>query len=325
MTLRESFRFIDLAPETETFESAVCSGLAMTPKCLPSKFFYDATGSRLFEEICTLPEYYPTRTEMALLARNAANLAHRIGPRAQILEFGAGALDKVRILLRALERPSGFTAVDISGEHLKEAADELAQDFPELPITAVAADYTQPLPLPEPLAASTERRIGFFPGSTIGNFTPEAAEAFLKVIRPIFEPRGLLIIGVDLKKDPAILNAAYNDAAGVTARFNLNLLARINRELGGDFDLGAFRHKAFYNEAEGRIEMHLESLAKQKVHVKDRIFDFVRGETIRTEISCKYSMDEFRTLAAKAGWQGVTCLTDPERLFSIHLLAPNPV
>lgn len=322
MLSNPSFRYIDLAPETETFEHAVLAGLSMSPKCLPSKFFYDETGSRLFEEICTLPEYYPTRTELGLLERHIAMLSDHIGASAQILEFGAGALEKVRILLAGLDRPSGFSAIDISGDHLHAAATELAREFPGLPITAVAADYTQPMPLPEPIASSTDRRIGFFPGSTIGNFTPESACRFLATIRPIFEPRGLLIIGVDLKKDPKILNAAYNDKKGVTARFNLNLLARINSELSGDFDISRFRHHAFYNETEGRVEMRLVSLAAQSVSIAGRSFAFDKDETIRTEISCKYSQQEFLDLASKAGWLDDACLTDEDGLFSIHVLKP---
>lgn len=313
--------FVDQAPALETFGEAVLGGLSMKPKCLSAKFFYDERGSALFEQICELPEYYPTRTELALLTEHAPALADAFGPGVQLIEFGAGALAKIRLLLGALAWPEGFTAIDISGEHLREAAETLAGDFPGIGITAICADYTRSIDLPEPLASSAARRVGFFPGSTIGNFTPEAAQHFLRVVRPIFEPRGLFLIGVDLRKDRKTLEAAYNDSAGVTAAFNLNILARINRELDGDFDLGAFRHKAIWNAAAGRVEMHLESLRDQTVRVSGQSFRLCAGETIHTENSYKYSIAEFQTLAARAGWVSLRTITDDKGLFSLHLLA----
>ena len=312
--------FVDHAPALESFADAVLAGLARTPKSLPAKFFYDEKGSALFERITTLPEYYPTRTELGILEANAAHLAAMIGPGAQLIEFGAGALEKVRVLLAALETAEGFTAIDISGAHLRAAAEELARDFPRIPIAAVCADYTRPITLPEPLASSTARRVGFFPGSTIGNFDPEAAIGFLATVHPVFEPRGLFIVGVDLKKDRATLEAAYNDAQGVTAAFNLNILARINRELGGNLALDRFRHRALYNAERGRIEMHLVSLADQVARIAGRTVAFAAGESIHTESSYKYAIDEFQSLAARAGWHPAGVLTDPQDLFSLHLL-----
>lgn len=313
--------FVDQAPALETFGEAVHAGLSMRPKCLPAKFFYDERGSELFERICELPEYYPTRTELALLAEHADALAEAIGPGVQLIEYGAGALAKIRLLLGALHWPEGFTAIDISGEHLRDSAQTLAADFPGLPVTAICADYTRAIELPEPLASSPARRVGFFPGSTIGNFVPEAAQHFLRVAHAMLEPRGLFLVGVDLKKDRATLEAAYNDSAGVTAAFNLNMLARIDRELGGTFDLDTFRHKAFWNAAAGRIEMHLESLKDQEVEVAGEVFRFAKGETVHTENSCKYSIGGFQSLAARAGWTPLRTFTDKDGLFSLHLLA----
>ncbi len=313
--------FIDHAPARESFADAVLAGLSRTAKSLPAKFFYDDRGSALFERITTLPEYYPTRTELGILEANAARLAAMIGPGAQLIEFGAGALEKVRALLAALAAPEGFTAIDISGAHLKAAAETLARDFPCVPIAAVCADYTRPIALPEPLASSAARRVGFFPGSTIGNFDPAAAVDFLATVRPIFEPRGLFVVGVDLKKDTATLEAAYNDAQGVTAAFNRNILARINRELGGTFALDRFRHHAFYNAEKGRIEMHLVSEVDQVARIAGKAIAFAAGESIHTENSYKYAIGEFQSLAARAGWHPAGVLTDPQDLFSIHLLA----
>lgn len=313
--------FIDLAPETDNFEHAVLTGLRARPKAISAKFFYDERGSNLFEAICDQPEYYPTRTELGLLRDHAGDLAHLIGTAATLIEFGAGALEKVRILLDALDHPAGYIALDISGHHLKAAADSLAQDYPHMPITAICADYTQPLRLPEKLIDKNQGKfVGFFPGSTIGNFSSKDAHRFLKTIRPLIGKGGLLIIGVDLKKDPAILNAAYNDKAGMTAAFNLNLLHRINKECNGHFDVHSFAHKAFYNEDLGQIEMHLESLDNQIVTVAGHAFPFSKGETIHTEISRKYTVDAFQDLARSAGWQPLTSFTDQMNLFSLHVL-----
>jgi L-histidine Nalpha-methyltransferase len=311
------FSFHDLAPGEESFRDAVLKGLGRTPKSIPCKFFYDARGSALFESICRLPEYYPTRTEISILEENAAEIAAQIGPHGRLIEFGSGASTKARILLRALDRPAAYVPVDISREHLRDAAISLAEDFPSLAVVAVCADYTRRFPLP-PLPGPSGKRVGFFPGSTIGNFEPEAAVGFLANYARILEPGGEMLIGVDLKKDPEILDAAYNDRAGVTAEFNLNLLVRINRELDGDLDIDRFEHVAFYNEVEGRIEIYIRSLANQEAWIADTHIHFGVGELIHTEYSYKYSVPEFRALAARAGFRPVDTWTDPAALFSVH-------
>jgi L-histidine Nalpha-methyltransferase len=313
------FAFHDLAPGEESFRDAVFSGLGRAPKTLPCKFFYDERGSALFEEICRLPEYYLTRTEIAILERHAGAIAAQIGPHARLVELGSGASIKVRILLRALQAPAAYVAVDISREWLREAAGELAADFPLLPVVAVCADYTRSFPLP-PLPGPAGKRVGFFPGSTIGNFEPNAVVRFLRHCAELLGPGGEMLIGADLKKDPAILDAAYNDKAGINAAFNLNLLDRIDRELDGDIDVARFAHVAFYNEAAGRVELYLESRAAQSATIAGRRFDFAAGERIHTENSYKYSVEEFHALAARAGFRPVETWTDPDRLFSVHYL-----
>ena len=311
------FTFHDLAPGEETFRDAVLRGLGGATKSIPCKFLYDARGSALFEAICRLPEYYPTRTEIAILEERAGEIAQRIGPHGRLVEFGSGASSKVRILLRALDRPAAYVPVDISREHLRDAAGGLAADFPSLPVVAVCADYTRSFPLP-PLPGPDGKRVGFFPGSTIGNFEPDAAVDFLANYARILGPGGEMLIGVDRKKDPGILEAAYNDRAGVTAEFNLNLLVRINRELDGDLDLNRFEHVAFYNQTEGRIEIYIRSLANQEAWIAGRPILFAKGELINTEYSYKYSVLEFQALAARAGFNPVDTWTDPADLFSVH-------
>jgi dimethylhistidine N-methyltransferase len=319
MTGGTHFTFHDLAPGEESFRDAVLGGLSRPRKAIPCKFFYDARGSALFEAICRLPEYYPTRTEIAILEANAGEIAAQIGPHGRVIEFGSGASTKARILLRALDRPAAYVPVDISREHLRDAAASLAEDFPSLSVVAVCADYTRPFPLP-PLPGPDGKRVGFFPGSTIGNFQPDAAVAFLANYARILGPGGEMVIGVDLKKDPAILNAAYDDRAGVTAQFNLNLFERINRELDGDLDIDRFEHVAFYNETEGRVEIYIRSLANQEAWIAGRHFRFAKGELVHTEYSYKYSIAEFRDLAARAGFRPLDTWTDPGRLFSVHYL-----
>jgi dimethylhistidine N-methyltransferase len=313
-------RIRDLGPTSEQFRAAVLEGLAQPQKRLPCKFFYDAEGSRLFELICELSEYYPTRTECRILEERAGDIAELLGPRVRLVEFGSGAGYKVRLLLGALAEPTAYVPVDISRGQLLAAATALSRDFSSLHIAPVCADYTQPFSLPISTVKSALTTAGFFPGSTIGNFRPEQAWAFLAQARRLVGRGAWMIIGVDLHKDSEILNAAYNDAAGVTAAFNLNLIARINRELDGTFDLEAFRHHAFYNEAERRIEMHLVSLRDQTVEVGDRRFGFMAGETIHTEDSHKYAIDDFQRVAERAGFEPVVAWTDPERLFSVHML-----
>jgi dimethylhistidine N-methyltransferase len=309
--------FHDLAPGEESFRDAVLCGLGRARKAIPCKFFYDARGSWLFEEICRLPEYYPTRTEIAILEENSGDIAAQMGSYCRLIEFGSGASQKARILLRALDRPAAYVPVDISREHLRDAAASLAEDFPSVPVIAVCADYTRPFSLP-PLPGARGKRVGFFPGSTIGNFEPEAAVAFLANYARVLGPGGEMLIGVDLKKDPEILDAAYNDRAGVTAAFNLNLLERINRELEGDLDLDRFEHVAFYNEAQGRVEIYIRSLDDQEARIAGKRFDFTAGELVHTEYSYKYSVEEFRALAARAGFRPVDTWTDPAELFSVH-------
>lgn len=313
--------FLDLAPREEGFRDSVLGGLARRPKKIPCRFLYDARGSALFDEICKLPEYYLTRTEIGILDLYAGEIAERIGPDCQLIEFGSGSSRKVRILLDALERPAAYMAIDISRDSLCEAAAELAADFPLLPVTAVCADYMQPLNLPELPARSTGRRIGFFPGSTIGNLTEAEAVEFLAGCRELVGADGAVVVGVDLKKDPAELNAAYNDAACVSAAFNLNLLERINRELDGDFDLARFAHAAAYNEAAGCVRIHIRSLTDQTVTIAGRAIPFAAGELIHTEDSYKYTIAEFHRLAARAGFRAVDSWTDRNALFSVHFLS----
>lgn len=303
-----------------TFAEELVAGLAARPRAVAPKWFYDAAGSALFERICELPEYYPTRTELAMLDQHAGAMAAAIGPGAEIVEFGAGASRKVRVLLDALEAPAGFVPVDISGEHLEAAAAQLRRERPGLVVRPVAGDYTAGPALALPPAAG--RRVGFYPGSSIGNFDPAAAQALLVRFREALAGGGLLI-GVDLVKSPAVLHAAYNDAAGVTAAFNLNLLARANRELGADFDLAAWEHAAFYHPGLQRIEMHLVSRRAQRATVAGRVFEFEDGESIHTENSYKYTVDGFQALARRAGWAPQAVWTDGQRRFALHWLLPE--
>jgi dimethylhistidine N-methyltransferase len=313
-------RLHDLEPTVEEFQDSVLRGLASTPKTLPCKFFYDAEGSRLFDRICELPEYYPTRTECTLLAARARDIAELVGPGAELVEFGSGAGIKVRLLLAALDAPSAYVPVDISRGHLIQAASSLAEDFPGLRIVPVCADYTQPFSLPQLAGLPGRRKVGFFPGSTIGNFTPADATSFLRQAARLLGHGSMMIVGADLPKDEAILHAAYNDPAGVTAAFNLNLLRRINRELDADFAMDAFRHDAFWNAGESRIEMHLVSRIRQSVHIAGCTFDFAAGETIHTENSYKYGLGAFEKLAHAAGYITAAAWTDADALFSIHVL-----
>lgn len=312
--------FYDLEPALEDFGEAVIAGLSQPQKTLPCKFFYDEAGSKIFDAICDLPEYYPTRTETALMEATAAEMADLFGPACHVIEFGSGSSVKIRFLLDALETPAAYTALDISRDHLIAACQSVAADYPDLPVNAVCADFTRPFDLPAgPKNAS--RTLGFFPGSSIGNFTrPEAAEFLLSARQILTGPEPGFLIGVDLRKDASILEPAYNDAAGVTADFNLNLLVRANRELGSDFDLDGFRHHALYNEAEGRIEMHLISLRAQDVTVNGRTFHLRADETIHTENSHKYAPEEFAELAESAGYTPERLWIDENRLFSIHYL-----
>lgn len=305
-------------PEIASFAQDVVTGLSAQPKWMAAKHFYDAEGSRLFERIMGLPEYYPTRSEMSVLREHAAAIADLIPEGAALVEFGSGSNAKIRLLLEAASKISAYVPVDISAEYLEEQAEELRRDFPNLDILPVAADFTRRFDLPAKVRARP--RAGFFPGSTIGNFEPLAAVSFLRNAARILGRGAVMIVGVDLVKDKATLNAAYNDAEGVTAAFNLNLLTRINRELGADFDVDQFKHRAFYEPKRQRIEMHLVSRKRQRVAMDGKIFEFKRGETIHTENSYKYTPEGFAALARQAGWLERSLWTDSCGNFSVRAL-----
>jgi dimethylhistidine N-methyltransferase len=306
--------------QTSAFASDVIDDLAQYPKRLSPKYFYDAAGSELFEQITRLPEYYPTRTELAILRDRGSAILAIIPAGAALVEFGAGATTKVRLLLNQCAF-GAYVPVDISGDFLRAQAASLRKDFPDLGVYPVAADFTAPFALPDAVAAMP--KVGFFPGSTLGNFEPHEASAFLRSARGILGQGAQIVIGVDLEKDERVLYRAYNDGAGVTARFNLNVLGRINRELGGDFDLSAFTHRAIYNRDRHRIEMHLISSKTQTVRVLGRSFSFRPGETIHTESSYKYSLERFTALARGSGWTPRHSWTDAASMFSVHALAAS--
>lgn len=309
---------IDLHPPHADFRADVIRGLGVRPRTLSAMYFYDQAGSQLFDRICELEEYYPTRTEISILDAFVDEICESLGPRVMLVEFGSGSSRKIRLLLDHLEDPAGYVPIDISKDHLVEAAASIARDHPDLEVRPVCADFTEPVPMPE-LAKRAARKVVFFPGSTIGNFEPADARHLLESVREDCGAGGGLLIGVDLKKDPGVLEAAYDDREGVTAAFNLNLLQRINRELGADFDLDRFEHLARWNEQQGRVEMHLRSNAAQVVRLDDHEWAFAEGETIHTENSHKWSIDEFAALAASAGLSLERVWTDPEELFSVHL------
>src|SRR5712671_288452 len=302
------------------FLEDVVAGLSLPQKALPPKYFYDAAGSKLFERICRLPEYYVTRAELALTRANIGAIARFAGRGCALIEYGSGESLKTRLLLRAL-RPAAYLPIDISEPALQRAARGLRRTFPWLRIEPLNGDFSRPLEIPA-LRPRT-RRVAYFPGSTIGNLTPGEAQGFLRMTRGQVGRNGAMLVGVDVKKDPGVLHAAYNDSRGVTAAFNLNLLARINRELGADFDLRRWRHYAFYNAALGRIEMHLASLGRQTVDVGNHRFTFERGETIHTENSYKYSVAEFQALARRGGFKPARVWTDSAELFSVHGLTAD--
>jgi len=311
--------FIDLKPSPENFLEAVRAGLSKQHKTLPAKFFYDKRGSKLFEEITSLPEYYQTRTELVLLEKISPDLKTLIPKASKLVEFGSGSTEKIRVLIDSVGRFDTYIPIDISREYLKMEAEDLASDHPDLNIIAICADYTKPFKMPHGMTGGADCT-GFFPGSTIGNMTPEEAVEFLKTAGGLLGKGAGFIIGVDLKKDPAILHAAYNDSRGVTADFNKNVLRRINNELGGNFDLAKFRHRAIYNVPAGRIEMHLESLEAQEVTLGGQTFSLAQGETIHTENSYKYSLAEFQALAKRGGLNPARVWQDRDALFSIHFL-----
>lgn len=300
------------------FANAVIEGLSARRKAIPCQFLYDAAGSALFDRICELPEYYPTRTEVSILDERAQEIAGLIGPRAQIIELGSGSSYKIRRLLGLLQQPAAYVPIDISASHLESAANAVARAHPEIPVTAVCADYMEEFSLPASLREGYAKRLVFFPGSTVGNLTQVSATRFLGRMRRLAGSGSELLIGVDLQKDPARLHAAYNDAAGVTPQFTLNLLRRINRELDGNLDVSAFAHDAFYNPELGRIEIYLKSLVDQTARIAGQEFSFASGERIHTEYSYKYTIEGFQALARTAGYEPVRCWTDADKLFSVH-------
>lgn len=314
----------DEAPATGDLRADVLRGLAMPARTLPCKYFYDARGAELFERICELEAYYPTRTERSILDEHIGDISAQLGPRCRIVEFGSGSGTKTRLLLDSLEDPVAYVPIDISRTQLMETARTLNRDFPRLEVLPVCADYTRTIDLPQP-ARAARRTAVFFPGSTIGNFEPADATMFLKRMANLVGENGAILIGVDRRKDPRRLERAYNDPEGVTAAFNLNLLARINRELGADFDLAQFEHSAIYNETAGRIEMRLISLEEQIVRIPDgqgsfTPFRFDAGEVIVTEHSYKYDVGGFDELAGTAGLAISHQWTDPEQLFSMFMM-----
>ena len=303
---------------TSAFAADVVAGLTATPKRLSPKYFYDSVGSELFERITTLPEYYPMRCEVGILTERSKEISELIPPGAALIEFGSGSSTKTRIVLSTANSLAAYVPVDISAEFLKEQADTLRREYPEIAMLPVAADFTQPFDLPGEIEMMP--RVGFFPGSTIGNFEPHEASAFLRHAGRILGRGATLIVGVDLVKDTQVLQKAYCDKQGVTAEFNLNLLARMNRELGAKFDLAAFEHHAFFNRERSRIEMHLASLKRQRVKLCGECIDFRAGETIHTENSYKYSLESFGALARGAGWTTAPVWTDADNYFSVHVL-----
>ena len=306
--------------EKKTFLNDVVNGLSSSKKQLSPKYFYDEAGAEIFERICATPEYYPTRTETIILKNSAAEIARAIGPNAALIEYGSGALEKVKIILNALENPLALAPIDISEEQLDIAAKNIQKEFPNLNVFPLPGDFTKPVKLPEELFEA-RKQVAFFPGSTIGNFEKADAVNFLKSVRTTIGDDGLMLIGVDLQKNRDALLKAYNDAAGVTSEFNKNILTRINRELAGNFNLNEFEHVAKYNEEHHRVEMHLKSLADQTVSISGAVFHFALDETIHTENCYKYTQASFSSLANVAGFFSISTWTDPDELFSVVLLA----
>jgi L-histidine Nalpha-methyltransferase len=306
------------APVVDEVVDEVVRGLRGAPKTLPPKLFYDALGAELFERICELDEYYLTRTELGILRAHVHEIAAFAGPECALVEYGSGAGVKIRLLLDALERPAAYVPIDISREQLARVAAELTAGYPGVPILPVCADYTAPLTIPD--LPRRARRVAFFPGSTIGNFHPPEAAAFLRRVRRTLGRDGLLVLGVDRRKSAATLNAAYDDALGITAAFNLNMLTRLNRELAADFDLETFRHRAFFDDEASRVEMHLVSTVAQSVSVAGESFAFDRGESIWTESSYKYDRERLDALASAAGFRVARLWTDAADYFWVAAL-----
>lgn len=312
----------DFPLETGNMLEEVLEGLQKRHKQLPCKLFYDERGSELFSQICELQEYYPTRSEVDIMTRNVEEIVSLLGPGCLLIEYGSGTSEKSSILLENLPQLAGYVPIDISREPLMAHASQMGEAYPHLDIFPINADYNRPFPIPR-TRKPVKKRVVYFPGSTIGNFHPPEAVEFLDRILRVCGSDGVLLVGVDLKKDPQILNLAYNDPGGITAEFNLNVLRRLNRELGADFDLDQFRHLAFYNDDEGRMEMHLESLRDQVVHLDGVNITFEKGERIWTESSYKYTLERFEMLALDAGFAVQKVWTDGQDLFSVQFLTPR--
>lgn len=312
-----NFHFHDYQPQFESLDQAVREGLQRTPKQLHPKFFYDETGSRIFDQICAQPEYYIPTVEQRIFERHGAEIIAALGDNPHIIEPGAGSSTKIRYFLDRMQ-PALYAPMDISAEHLKASARQLATDYPQIPIHAICVDHTKPYELPQ--AIPVHNRVFFYPGSSLSNFEPGEAKHFLADLRHKAGEDGALLIGIDTKKPSEILNRAYNDAAGATAAFNLNLLERLKIELDAEVEVEGFTHYAFYNEQVGRIEMHLRSEGAQQLRINGDTYHFVDGETIHTECSYKYAVDEFKDLARQAGWLHDQVWRDEQAYFSVHLL-----
>lgn len=311
--------WVDVHPDDDQVFDEILEGLRQKQKTLPSKYFYDARGCELFEAICELPEYYLTRTELAIMQSHAAEMAMMIGHEVRLVEMGSGASIKTRLLLDCLRDIAAYLPVDISSSYLQHASAVLARDYPALEVLPIRADFTQPFDLPEP-SGPVQRTVFYMPGSTLGNFEPAMARSLLAGIADMAGTGGGLLIGLDLKKAPDVLEAAYNDSAGITATFNLNLLHRLNLELDANFDLDAFEHAAHFNAGEGRIEMHLRSTVDQSVLLGGEQIDFSKGETIHTENSYKYDLQEFEAWAIAADFQIGHCWSDSQQRFAVLYL-----
>ena len=312
--------FVDQIPEQSDFLAEVISGLSQSPKSIPPKFFYDETGSYLFNKICETPEYYVTRTEIALLNNNGTEISALIGTASNVMEYGCGSSLKINALLSALHEPAEYLAIDISHEHLIQTAKSVAKTFPAVKVGALCADFMEIVDLPKEFGVTGKAPLLFFPGSTIGNQTPGEAGQFLGRVRNLLGANGSILIGVDLKKDKNILNRAYDDAEGFTAAFNLNLLKRMKNELKAEVDVGSFYHLAFFNEQQSRVEMHLVSKRAQTITLEGSTFEFLPDETIHTENSYKYSLKEFSKIAENNGFTVRKTWTDQNKLFSIQYL-----
>ena len=321
-SLNSQVELLDLEPATDTLLADVLAGLSAEHKTLPSKYFYDTHGAELFEKICDLEEYYPTRTELKILQDNLSEITTYVGAAATVIEPGSGSGIKTRLLLEALTDAAAYVPIDVARDQLIDYAEMLALDFPNLDVLPVCADFTQNNPLPAGAQASANPLI-YFPGSTIGNFPPEDAIALLKRWRAMLGENGSLLIGVDLRKDRTVLEAAYDDSQGVTADFNRNLLTRLNRELDADFNLENFQHYANYDRVTGAVRMWLISQCQQQVHINDSHFNFNVDEAICTEYSYKYSLTEFAELVGQAGWRSEKHWTDSDELFSLWYLTTN--